>query len=181
MKTWITSDLHFGHANIMKFCPKTRGHYKSASHMNEDMIAQWNDKVTTGDKVYILGDVSFQNPEMAAETVARLNGHKILVAGNHDRKNLKNLLFAAQFMEIHNYLELNYNGHFIVMCHYPFHFEWNQAHRGSLHFFGHVHGKETGLEGFRARDVGFDATGKVVSNLDDMVSDALKGKISTHH
>lgn len=24
MKTWITSDLHFGHANIMKFNPATR-------------------------------------------------------------------------------------------------------------------------------------------------------------
>ena len=27
MKTYITSDLHFGHANIQKFCPETRSRF----------------------------------------------------------------------------------------------------------------------------------------------------------
>jgi calcineurin-like phosphoesterase family protein len=180
MNTWITSDLHFGHANIMKFCPKTRGHYNSASHMNEDMIAHWNANVSAGDRVYILGDVSFQNPQVAAETVARLNGNKILVAGNHDRKNLKNELFAAQFLEIHNYLELNYNGNYIVLMHYPI-CEWDRMHRGSLHFHGHLHGNHSGLEKFRARDAGFDATGNVVTRMEDLIASALKGEIKGHH
>jgi hypothetical protein len=39
----------------------------------------------------------------------------------------------------------------------------------------------TGLEKYRARDVAFDATGKVVSNFDDMIADALKGEIKSHH
>jgi hypothetical protein len=54
-------------------------------------------------------------------------------------------------------------------------------HRGSVHFYGHVHGDKTGLEKYRARDAGFDATGKVVSSLDDMIVDALKGEIKPHH
>ena len=180
MKTWITSDLHFGHTNIMKFCPNTRGHYKDVIHMNEDLITQWNANVSPMDRVYILGDVSFQNPQLAAETVARLNGTKVLVKGNHDRKNLKDPLFAAQFSEIHDYLELNYNGNYIVMMHYPI-AEWDRMHRGSLHFHGHLHGNKSGLEHFRARDAAFDATGNVVTLMEDLIADALKGQIKGHH
>jgi len=66
------------------------------------------------------------------------------------------------------------------MFHYPIS-EFDQMHRGAVHFFGHVHGKETGLEKFRARDVGMDATGRVVSRLDEMIRDALKGEIRAHH
>lgn len=180
MKTWITSDLHFGHERIREFCPKTRGHYQSTTHMNEDMIAQWNQQVLSTDRVYILGDVSFEPPQKAAETISRLNGHKVLVKGNHDRKNLKYELFAAQFVEIHDYLELNYNGNYIVMMHYPI-CEWDRMHRGSLHFHGHLHGNKSGLEPFRARDAGFDATGNVVTLMDDLIADALKGAIKGHH
>jgi hypothetical protein len=66
------------------------------------------------------------------------------------------------------------------MFHYPIH-EWDQMHRGAVHFYGHVHGGHTGLERYRARDVAFDATGCVVSNFDYMITDALKGEIRAHH
>ena len=52
---------------------------------------------------------------------------------------------------------------------------------GAVHFYGHVHGKPTGLEQYRARDAAFDATGRVVSDLDVMIADALKGQIREHH
>lgn len=180
VKTWITSDLHFGHTGIMRYCPKTRGHYQSVSHMNEDMVSQWNQNVVPGDLVYILGDVSFQQPQQATSTMERLNGTKILVRGNHDRKNLKHEPFSAQFSEIHEYLELNYNGNYIVMLHYPI-YEWDRMHRGSLHFHGHLHGGKSGLEAYRARDAGFDATGNVVTRMEDLIASALKGDIKGHH
>ena len=35
MRTWVTSDLHFGHKNIMKFCPQTRARFNDdVSYMN---------------------------------------------------------------------------------------------------------------------------------------------------
>jgi hypothetical protein len=37
------------------------------------------------------------------------------------------------------------------------------------------------MEKYRARDVAFDATGNVVSSLDRMIADALKGEIRAHH
>ena len=180
MKKFITADLHFGHANIMKFCPSTRK-FRDVDHMNESMIQEWNATVGPEDEVFILGDVAFCNAHNAVKILTRLNGSKILIEGNHDTKLLKDYQFRSQFKEVHNYLRYNHDGQIVIMCHYPFHFEWDQAHRGSVHFYGHVHGKKTGLEDYRARDVSFDATGRVVSNFDMMIADALKGQIPNHH
>lgn len=178
MKTYITSDLHFGHANILKFNPATR-QYKDVDHMNAEMIREWNETVRPDDLVYILGDVAFCNANKATGIVRSLNGRKILVAGNHDSKLIKDAGFAACFEQIHQYLTINYNGTRVSMFHYPIH-EWDQCHRGAVHFHGHVHGKPTGLEEYRVRDAGMDATGRVVSLIDDMIKDALKGAIKQH-
>ena len=180
MKKWITSDLHFGHANIMKFCPVTRAGFKDVDHMNECMIQEWNKVVAPEDEVFILGDVAFCNAQKAAAIMNRLNGSKILVEGNHDNKALNDPTFRKCFKEVHKYLRYNHNGQLVIMFHYPIH-EWDQMHRGAVHFYGHVHGQTTGLEKYRARDVAFDATGRVVSDFDTMIADALKGEIRAHH
>ena len=177
-KTYITSDLHFGHANIMKFNPATRV-FRDVDHMNSGMMRQWNEIVRPEDLVYILGDVAFCNTGKAVGIMHSLNGRKILVAGNHDTKLLKDDEFRACFQEVHQYLTVNYNGTRVSMFHYPIH-EWDQCHRGAVHFHGHVHGKPTGLERYRVRDVGMDATGRVVSLMEDMIKDALRGEIKSH-
>ena len=180
-KTYITSDLHFGHTNIMKFCPVTRARFRNdVAYMNEAMIKEWNDMVCPEDTVYILGDVAFLPAEKAAEIMRRLNGKKILVEGNHDRKTLKDPAFRDCFAEVHKYLDINHNGTKVVMFHYPI-AEWDQMHRGAVHFYGHLHGGVSGLEKYRARDVGMDATGFIVQDLDLMIAQALKGEIKGHH
>jgi calcineurin-like phosphoesterase family protein len=180
MKKWITSDLHFGHANIQKFCPVTRGRFKDIEDMREQMITEWNAQVGQDDETFILGDFAFLPSKDAIAILRRLNGTKILIEGNHDRKLLNDPAFRAEFKEVHPYLRYVYNGATVIMFHYPIH-EWDQMHRGSVHFYGHVHGKATGMEKYRARDVAFDATGNVVSSLDSMIADALKGEIRSHH
>ena len=181
MKTYITSDLHFGHKNIMKFCPVTRARFRDdVDYMNEQMVIEWNNIVQPGDLVYILGDVAFLPAQKAAEYMNRLNGDKILVEGNHDRKTLNDPTFRRAFKEVHKYLDINYGGHKCVMFHYPI-AEWDQMHRGALHFHGHLHGGVSGLEEFRARDMGMDATGEIVIEIEKAISDALKGKIKGHH
>ena len=54
-------------------------------------------------------------------------------------------------------------------------------HRGSIHFHGHLHGNPSGLEHFRVRDMGYDATGNIVTLLDNAINDALTGQIKGHH
>lgn len=183
MKTYLTSDLHFGHRNIAKFCPATRGHWDTRNDpdtMDRDMIQMWNAIVNPEDTVYILGDVAFLPVFKIVAIMKQLNGKKILVAGNHDQKELEDPAFRACFAEIHTYLEIEYAGTFCVMFHYPI-AEFNKMHRGAVHFHGHLHQNLSGLEEHRVRNVGFDYTGKIVWLMEDAIADALKGKIKSHH
>lgn len=180
MAKWITSDLHFGHDRIRQFCPETRGRFVDVIDMREKMIAEWNQNVSQGDEVFILGDFAFLPSKDAVDILRRLNGSKILVEGNHDRKLLNDPSFRREFKEVHQYLRYNHNGQLVILFHFPV-LEWDQMHRGSVHFYGHVHGNKTGMEQYRARDVAFDATGRVVSDFDLMVQDALRGEIRAHH
>ena len=180
MKTWVTSDLHFGHANIKKFCPETRGRFRDVEHMRETMIEEWNQLVGQDDTVYILGDVAFLPAVEAVAIMHRLHGRKILIEGNHDRKLLNDPAFRACFDQVHNYLRLTHNGQLVILFHYPI-AEFDQMHRGAVHLHGHLHGNTSGLEHYRVRDMGFDATGQIVMLLDDAIADALKGAIKGHH
>jgi calcineurin-like phosphoesterase family protein len=50
--------------------------------MDEEMVRRWNDRVRPKDRVYHLGDVVINRKALA--TLARLNGDKVLIRGNHD-------------------------------------------------------------------------------------------------
>ena len=181
MTTWITSDTHWGHKNIMKFCPESRARFRDdVAYMNEAMVQEWNDLIGVDDTVYILGDVAFLPAEKAVATVRRLNGKKILVEGNHDRKLLQDQDFRDCFEQIHKYLDAQFNETKVVMFHYPI-AEFDQQHRGSVHFHGHLYGNVSGLEHYRVRDMGFDATGKIVTLMEDAIADAKTGQIKGHH
>lgn len=178
-KTWVTSDLHFGHKSIIKYYPKTRGHYRDVNHMNEDMIQQWNAAVAPEDLVYILGDVAFLPAKEGTNIIKRLHGRKILIQGNHDIKILKSADFSSCFEEIHHYLRINYNGQLVVMFHYPI-YDHDQCGRGSIMLHGHRHGNPHNIPG-RIMDVGYDATGKIVSCLEHIIKRMEKIEPMFHH
>jgi calcineurin-like phosphoesterase family protein len=181
MKTWITSDLHWGHRNIMNFCPESRARFNNdLAYMNEAMVTEWNELIEPEDLVYVLGDVAFMSGSDAAKIVNRLNGTKILVEGNHDRKALKDVHFRGAFKEVHKYLDITYAGTKVVMLHYPI-AEWDQMHRGSVHFHGHLHGSISGMEKYRCRDMGMDATGAIAITMEHAIASAMKGEIKGHH
>lgn len=179
MKTWITSDLHFGHANIQKFCPVTRGRFKDIKDMREQMIAEWNAQVGADDETFILGDFAFLPAKDAITILRRLNGTKILIEGNHDRKLLNDSAFRAEFRQVHQYLRYNHNGQLVIMMHYPV-YDHDQAARGSIMLHGHRHGNPHNIPG-RIMDVGFDATGQVVSSLDSIVENMQTVQHMYHH
>ncbi len=181
MTTWLTSDLHFGHANIMNFCSQARARFHNdVTYMNEKMIEEWNETIAQDDTVYILGDVAFLPADKAVKILQRLNGRKILIEGNHDRKLLNDPVFRRCFVEIHPYLCINYEKTRVVMFHYPI-AEWDQMHRGAVHFHGHLHGGKSGLEEYRARDMGMDATGMIAVTMERAIADAMTGKVKGHH
>lgn len=78
---FYTSDPHFGHRNVIKYCNRP---FASADEMDEELIRRWNAVVGEDDQVFVLGDVFFCGKIRAAEIMKRLTGHKFLIRGNHD-------------------------------------------------------------------------------------------------
>lgn len=79
---YFTSDTHFFHKNIIEYCDRP---FLNVEMMNEGLIEKWNRRVLPEDTVYHIGDVSFGKFGPTQEIIKRLNGHKILIKGNHDR------------------------------------------------------------------------------------------------
>ena len=84
MKLYVTSDTHFNHKNIIKYCNRP---FNDVYEMNETLINNWNSVVTPEDIIYHLGDFGFGTKEELQEIFDRLNGYKYLIMGNHDRKS----------------------------------------------------------------------------------------------
>lgn len=83
MTTWFTSDLHFGHENIIKFCDRP---FPNVTMMNQELVWRWNALVEPEDTVFVLGDLALGSPFNESLLMASmLVGKKFLVPGNHDR------------------------------------------------------------------------------------------------
>lgn len=135
---YYISDLHLFHGNSIKFDERPFG---SLDEMHEVIRNKWNNKVTNGDKVYILGDASLRGRnEDLISYAAALKGHKILVKGNHD--DVSDYRYCKLFEEVCDYKEIqdsaggrNYS---LVLCHYPI-FSWKGMGKGALLLYGHTH------------------------------------------
>ena len=138
---YFTSDLHFGHKNIIKYEGRPFG---SVAEMDEALIQKWNSKVKKEDEVYILGDFGFVNGERANELLDRLNGRKYLIKGNHDYSFLKDKNFdRTKFEWIKDYACINDCGTILCMFHFPI-AVWDRQHHGAIHLYGHVHSNKDG-------------------------------------
>jgi len=152
MTTWFTSDHHFGHANIIKYCERP---FNSVAHMNAAMMGAWNGVVAADDTVYYLGDFAMQ-PRLVAEILPQLNGTKILIAGNHDRchpkiGNTERFLQAyldAGFASVDVQLEMEIGGQTVLLHHFPYRTETEPKQKyygqrpidnGGWLIHGHVH------------------------------------------
>lgn len=132
MNTFFTSDSHFFHKNIIKYCDRP---FDSVEQMNEEMVKRWNAKVQPHDVVYHLGDVTFAGSDKNT-ILHELNGFKKLIPGNHD-----NVREMANYFDIESTLvNLTLSPAVkIVLCHYPIE-SWQNAYHGWYHFHGHTHG-----------------------------------------
>lgn len=127
MQLWVTSDTHFGHENIIKYCSRP---FTDAHEMDEMLILYWNTLVKPEDHVYHLGDVAMAKPFL--KQVKRLNGHKRLVMGNHDIFRVQDYL-AAGFEKIMAMRVLDG----MLFTHVPVHPESMGRFKANIH--GHTH------------------------------------------
>jgi calcineurin-like phosphoesterase family protein len=195
MNIWLTSDTHFSHRNIIKYCPKTRGQFVEPDgspalyQMNQTMVDEWNSKVQSDDLVYFLGDWSL-NPNVRDEWVSNLNGKIVWIRGNHDSKfdRSKHLFEAA-----HKHSTIvTHDGKTIYLVHSPYdahlapdyvdfvvcghvHDLWQYKKKGS--FVSAYITKEHQEEGFTSRhdiiNVGLDAWDFRMLSLKEVLALAL--------
>ena len=148
---FLVSDTHFGHAGVCRFLrndgiTKLRP-WDNPEEMDEVMIKRWNERVRPNDKVYHLGDVVINRRAMS--TLARLNGDKVLIRGNHDI--FRDDEYRQYFRELRAYHVMNG----LILSHIP-------VHEASLGRFGcNIHGHLHANRVMKAR--GVDArTGEIL-------------------
>ncbi len=135
---YYISDLHLFHENAIQFDNRPFG---CIEDMHDAIRASWNNRITNGDTVYILGDISFRGKkENLIAFISTLKGKKILIKGNHD--DVSDYRYKQLFEEICDYKEI-YDGanginYLLILSHYPL-FSWRKMERGSLLLYGHTH------------------------------------------
>lgn len=143
---YYISDLHFGHANIIRFDNRP---FSDIRDMDDALIHNWNNAVSSKDTVYILGDFSLSKKEKDwIRILDRLNGDKVLILGNHDLRNMTTEL-RGRFLNIQRLLEISDLGKHIILCHYPILFYSSSYAEDMWHFCGHTH-NHTKEEAYRA-------------------------------
>lgn len=81
MTFYFTSDLHFGHKNIIGFCDRP---WTYVEDMNQGLVDNWNSVVGVNDVVHVLGDLCWGRPQKFVQWLGQLQGQKWLTPGNHD-------------------------------------------------------------------------------------------------
>lgn len=149
-KIFFTSDLHFGHENVIRFDNRP---FNTVEEMDEEMIKRWNAKVGKGDIVYVLGDFIWKAAtNEAVSIIRRLNGQIILIKGNHDRF-LHNAAAKKALAGIKDYDDIcvtleDGTTRRCILSHYfiPF---YNGHRYQAIHLHGHSHFTEESAEEVR--------------------------------
>lgn len=131
--TWVISDPHFDHANILDFTDdngKPIRPFKSVEDMNETMIENWNNVVHPEDRVYLLGDVAF-HPRSFERIIPRLKGRIVLVPGNHEPVKMRK--YFDLFDDVRGYVVKKG----FIMSHIPIH--PGSLSRWAINIHGHTH------------------------------------------
>ena len=85
-RVWVWSDLHLGHANIIRYCDRP---FRDVGHMNNALLDNWAHTVdwsAESDSIVVCGDIAMKRGMTEANfgRIAAMPGPKILVPGNHD-------------------------------------------------------------------------------------------------
>jgi calcineurin-like phosphoesterase family protein len=140
---YYTSDLHLGHVRIIEYCKRP---WPDVEAMTRGVIDGFNAVVGPTDEVVVVGDVCMGPKDKHAEYIKALNGHKILVFGNHDQRKAKGgrmetsedtiaRMLTLGFDEVYSELSFTDPQHGrIYVAHIP-----KQDHYHNFMICGHVH------------------------------------------
>ena len=197
-RTWYTSDTHYGHKNIIRFCGRP---YATIAEHDRDLIRRHNAVVKPGDTLFHFGDLALGNIELTLPMTSELNGNRFLIPGNHDRmfSGSRSEEYRATFTKAYEAagwtilpetIRTNIGGHPVIFSHFPpvgdSHGEdrWTEqrpANDGTTVIHGHVH--EAWAERDQHFNVGVDVRGfapvaedTIKRWLDKLFEDQLTGR-----
>lgn len=131
---FFTSDEHFGHKNIIRYCNRP---FQTVEEMDETIISNFNSVVSKGDITIHAGDFTLigQKLNVYKKYADRLNGNHVFLKGSHDywipRKG------SIQIWEKN--FTINQQQYYFVVCHYAMK-TWARSHFNSIQLYGHSHG-----------------------------------------
>lgn len=122
MNTYITSDWHINHFNLLSF--ETGRKFKSIEDMNELIITNINKVVKADDVLYNLGDVFFNTSrDEARYWLNRINcKNKILIRGNHCME--PNYMVSLGFNACMQEAKIMIAKEVVTLSHYPYAYSW---------------------------------------------------------
>lgn len=152
MRTFFTSDTHFFHKNIIKYCKRPWFSEvddtgvpivsdKDVENMNASLIQLWNNVVGPEDEVWHLGDFAFGIKDVnnkIPDIVSKLNGKINLVLGNHDCGDI-DFFLKAGFKKVYDKPVLLEN--WFLLSHEPL--EFINSGCPFVNVFGHVHDNQS--------------------------------------
>lgn len=178
---YFTSDLHFGHTWVAGL----RG-FASVEEHDEHIVERWNSVVRKKDTVYVLGDLMVIGyiDVVLKKHVARLNGTKHLIAGNHDsvhpmhrRAGEAQKMYLTQFASVQAYAKLRVDKQDVLLSHFPYltgeaesqdhtpvarYTQWRLPDEGKWLLHGHTHSSTQRLHDGHQVHIGWDAWGEPV-------------------
>lgn len=147
---WFISDTHFNHSSILQLCNRP---FNTIEEHDQKLIDNWNSVVGPNDTVFHLGDFCFGGAPKWREIRDQLNGHIILILGNHDIRNMTQGI-VNMFDYITQQMRIEIDGRVVYLNHFPFltfaHWNPDVYHNNIFYALsGHTH--------LRKGDTGFDA------------------------
>jgi len=126
---WFTSDEHYFHENILKFCSRP---FKNLEEMQHELIKRHNEVVKDDDITIHAGDFLWKHNKVTADRIIQqLNGRHIFLRGSHDK-------WLKDDPSINDIWQQKLDDIYVVVCHYQM-FNWPRSHYGSWQLFGHSH------------------------------------------
>ncbi len=147
---FITSDLHFYHKNIIKYCPKFRENFHTLEEMNEYILKQF-DELPAGSIVINNGDLYLNSSKKFDDIIYLVDRMKAndkqlwLIMGNHDREmaaymkdapsdDSREVLLALGFDKVYDYPILIEDKY--LLSHEPVYMHPNS---NIINIYGHTH------------------------------------------
>jgi len=107
--TFLISDLHLGHANIIHYCSRPFL-FTDVGEMDRVLIRNWNAVISPASRVFYLGDLRYGHPAPPLTHYrSQLNGDITFIRGNHDDWGLGAIPSAT----------LEYNSRKFLLLHDP--------------------------------------------------------------